>query len=193
MPAADTPSSPALTASAAEVPDRLTHLLLVREIEEFLFHEANLLDGRQFSAWLDLLTEDIRYFMPLRRNVRHSDQASADTREGKDINWFDEDKFTLQQRVRQIETGVHWAEEPLSRTTHMVSNVTIAEAGTGHGEIQVDLRFLLYRNRLESETDIFVGKRKDTLRRSGTGWKIARRWIVLDQSVLMAKNLTAFF
>ena len=148
MPAADTPSSPALTASAAEVPDRLTHLLLVREIEEFLFHEANLLDGRQFSAWLDLLTEDIRYFMPMRRNVRHSDQARADTREGKDINWFDEDKFTLQQRVRQIETGVHWAEEPLSRTTHMVSNVTIAEAGTGHGEIQVDLRFLLYRNRL---------------------------------------------
>ena len=152
-----------------------------------------MLDERRHDEWLALLAEDIRYWMPMRRNVKYGDTTREFTRETEDINWFDEDKFTLQQRVRQIETGVHWAEEPLSRTTHMVSNVTIAEAGTGHGEIQVDLRFLLYRNRLESETDIFVGKRKDTLRRSGTGWKIARRWIVLDQSVLMAKNLTAFF
>lgn len=193
MPAADTQSAMVSTKPTVSAPDPLAHLLLVREIEEFLFHEADLLDTRQFSAWLDLLTDDIRYFMPMRRNVRYSDQAKADTVEGQDISWFDEDKFMLEQRVRQIETGVHWAEEPLSRTTHMVSNVVVAQPGSGSGEVSVDLRFLLYRNRLETETDIFVGKRKDMLRRCDGGWKIAHRTILLDQSVLIAKNLTNFF
>ena len=54
-------------------------------------------------------------------------------------------------------------------------------------------RFLIYRNRVETETDVLVGKREDLLRRVNGGFKIARRKIVLDQSVLLAKNLTFFF
>jgi 3-phenylpropionate/cinnamic acid dioxygenase small subunit len=46
---------------------------------------------------------------------------------------------------------------------------------------------------VETETDFFVGKREDMLRRVGGSWKIARRKIVLDQNVLLAKNLTIFF
>lgn len=172
--------------------DRLSRLLLVREIEEFLFHEANLLDSCKFSAWLDLLADDIRYFMPMQRNVRHSDQRRAQTVEGQDISWYDEDKFTLEQRVRQIESGLHWAEEPLSRTSHLVSNINLVRMSDDAQEVQVDLRFLVYRNRLEAETDIFVGKREDTLRRVGDNWKISRRVILLSQSVLLAKNLTIF-
>src|SRR5581483_4596428 len=54
-------------------------------------------------------------------------------------------------------------------------------------------RFVVYRNRLEMETDLFVGRREDTLRRVGGQWKIARRVILLEQNVLLAKNLTGFF
>ncbi|HKC10195.1 MAG TPA: aromatic-ring-hydroxylating dioxygenase subunit beta, partial [Methylomirabilota bacterium] len=54
-------------------------------------------------------------------------------------------------------------------------------------------RFLIYRNRVETETDLLVGKREDLLRRVNGGWRIARRKIILDQSVLLAKNLTFFF
>ena len=57
----------------------------------------------------------------------------------------------------------------------------------------VKSRFLIYRNRVETETDMLVGKREDTLRRDGDGWLIARRKIILDQNVLMTKNLTFFF
>jgi 3-phenylpropionate/cinnamic acid dioxygenase small subunit len=60
-------------------------------------------------------------------------------------------------------------------------------------EVTSKCRFLIYRNRVETETDILVGKREDTLRRAGDGWLIARRKIILDQNVLMAKNLTFFF
>jgi 3-phenylpropionate/cinnamic acid dioxygenase small subunit len=169
----------------------LEHLLLVREIEEFLYHEADLLDDRHFEAWLDLLTDDIRYWMPMRRNVKFDDQESENTRELQDMNWFDEGKETLTQRVRQILTGVHWAEEPLSRVSHMVSNVRLLQATTE--EVQVKCRFLIYRNRQQDETDFFVGKREDTLRKVDGEWKIARRKVILDQNVLLAKNLTVFF
>ncbi len=169
----------------------LEHLLLVREIEEFLYHEADLLDDRQFEAWLDLLTDDIRYWMPMRRNVKFDDQESENTRELQDMNWFDEGKETLTQRVRQILTGVHWAEEPLSRVSHMVSNVRLLQATPD--EVQVKCRFLIYRNRQQDETDFFVGKREDTLRKVDGEWKIARRKVILDQNVLLAKNLTVFF
>lgn len=181
-----------MMAGALTPADRMARMLLVHEIEAFLFHEANLLDTRRFSAWLDLMADDIRYFMPMQRNVRHTEQKNARTEEGKDISWYDEDKFTLEQRVRQIETGVHWAEEPLSRTTHMVSNVNLVRQSGDGQEAQVDLCFLVYRNRLEDETDIFAGRREDTLRRVDGTWKIARRVILLDQSVLLAKNLTLF-
>src|SRR5437588_977612 len=169
----------------------LERLLVQREIEEFLYMEAELLDQRHFTDWLDLLAEDIRYFMPMRRNVKFGEQAREDTSEESEISWFDEGKPTLAGRVRQLNTGLHWAEEPLSRVCHMVSNVQILDVDGD--TVRVKSRFLVYRNRLQDETDFFVGKREDTLRRVGGSWQIARRHITLDQNVLMAKNVTVFF
>ena len=88
-------------------------------------------------------------------------------------------------------TGRHWAEEPVSRTTHMVSNIQV-EATTA-AEVTAKCQFLIYRNRTETETDFFVGKREDSLRRNGETWQIAQRRIYLDQNTLLAKNLTVFF
>jgi 3-phenylpropionate/cinnamic acid dioxygenase small subunit len=171
--------------------ERLAHLLLVRDVEEFLYTEADLLDERRFQEWLDLLTDDLRYWMPMRRNVKFGQQEHENTREQMDMNWFDEGKETLSQRVRQILTGIHWAEEPLSRVCHMVSNVQLLHVT--QEAVTVKCRFLVYRNRLQDETDLFVGKREDVLRRVDGTWRIARRKILLDQNVLLAKNLTVFF
>ena len=171
-------------------------LLLRQEVEEFLYREAELLDERRYEEWLELLTDDVRYFMPMRRNVPRDETEREFTREGVDVSWFDEGKDTLTRRVRQILTGIHWAEEPPSRICHMISNVQVlgaGPAGPSGTEIAVKSRFLVYRNRVETETDVLVGKREDLLRRVNGGFKLARRRIVLDQSVLLAKNLTFFF
>jgi len=169
----------------------LARLLLKAEIEDFLYHEVDLLDERCYDEWLDLFTDDARYWMPMRRNVPHDEREREFTRAGLDVNWFDEGKDTLTRRVRQVQTGVHWAEEPPSRLCHMLSNVQIVAATPS--EVTVKCRFLIYRNRVETETDFLVGKREDVLRRVDGSWKIAHRKIVLDQSVLLAKNLTFFF
>ena len=171
--------------------DDLERLLLKEEIAEFLHAEAELLDERHFEEWLDLMTDDIRYFMPLRRNVAFGQHGESENTGAGEVCWFDDDKETLVKRVRQILTGKHWAEEPLSRVCHMVSNIQILELALP--EVTVKCRFLVYRNRLQDEVDIFVGKRQDLLRKVNGRWKIAKRTILLDQSVLLPKNLTIFF
>jgi 3-phenylpropionate/cinnamic acid dioxygenase small subunit len=176
--------------------EAMAYVLLKQEMEEFLYREAELLDERRYEAWLELLADDVHYWMPMRRNVKFGELEREFTREGQDINWFDEGKDTLTRRVQQILTGVHWAEEPLSRLCHMVSNVQLLHARPSvadPAEVMVKCRFLIYRNRVETETDILVGKREDALRRVDGRWKIAQRKVILDQNVLLAKNLTFFF
>ena len=176
--------------------DRITLALLKQEIEDFLYYEADLLDERHYDEWLALLAEDVRYWMPMRRNVKLDDREREFTREGRDISWFDEGKETLTRRVRQIQTGIHWAEEPVSRISHLLANIQLVEVNpsvSDAAEVSVRCRFLVYRNRVETETDILVGKREDLLRRAGAEWRIAGRKILLDQNVLLSKNLTFFF
>lgn len=167
------------------------HLLLTQAVAQFLYTEAELLDERRYDDWLALLADDIRYWMPMRRNVKYEDNDREFTREREDIAWFDEGKDTLTRRVRQIQTGIHWAEEPRSRIAHLITNVQLIDVTPD--AIVAKSRFLIYRNRVETETDLLVGKREDTLRPHNDSWLIARRKIVLDQNVLLTKNLTFFF
>jgi 3-phenylpropionate/cinnamic acid dioxygenase small subunit len=175
---------------------RIEQLLLERELENFLYAEADLLDNRHYEEWLDILTEDIRYWMPLRRNYKFGQESQENSRELEDLAWFDENKTTLTLRVKQIMTGIHWAEEPPSRISHFVTNIRVIETNPSAAkpsEVKLSSRFLVYRNRLQDETDILAGKREDVLRKENRQWKIARRNIFLDQNVLLSKSLTFFF
>lgn len=175
----------------------VTYYRLKEEIEEALYTEADILDERRYKEWLEMLTEDITYFMPIRRNVKFGQHVEREnTKQGEGISWFDEDKWTLTKRVEQILTGVHYAEEPLSRICHIVTNIRIKSVAPDleqASEVDVSCRFLVHLNRVEYETYSFVGRRNDMLRRVDGKWKIARREIILDQNILQAKNLTAFF
>lgn len=172
--------------------ETLDRLLLREEVEQFLYSEAALLDERRYSDWLNLIADDIHYFMPIRRNVKFGDFARENSNPEFEIAWYDEDKKTLDSRVRQLNTGVHWAEEPASRIRRIVSNVQVTEV---QGDaVQVRCCFFLYQQRLQYEVNVFVGKREDVLRRDPeTGWKIAKRTILLDQNVFLAKNFNTFF
>ncbi|HUY18067.1 MAG TPA: 3-phenylpropionate/cinnamic acid dioxygenase subunit beta [Candidatus Binataceae bacterium] len=173
----------------------LNYLMLAKEVEDFFYREADLLDERRYEEWLTIFTDDVRYWMPIRKNVPYRAEH-GDMTDENDIAWIDDDKTTLTKRVRQIQTGVHWAEEPASRICHIISNIRLLEApGTENSnhELAVTSRFCVYRNRVETETDFLVGRRHDMLRRVDGRLMVARRKIILDQSVLMAKNLTMFF
>ncbi len=170
----------------------LAYFELKQEIEEFLYQEADLLDNRKFREWLDLLADDLVYFMPIRRNVKFGEHdVKENTRQGEGISWFDEDKWTLTKRVEQILTGVHYAEEPLSRVTHIVTNIRLLDIKPS--EVIVGSRFLVFQSRVEYENYTFIGRRTDILRRHADSWLIARRELILEQNILLAKNLSILF
>jgi 3-phenylpropionate/cinnamic acid dioxygenase small subunit len=170
---------------------QLERMLLLNSVSDFLYREADLLDERRYTEWLDMLAEDYQYSVPLRMNVAYGEtDAREQTRAGREICWFDEGKETMSLRVDQLNTGLHWAEEPVSRVSHLVTNIRLDAVELP--EVEVSCRFLVYRNRVADETDFLVGRRKDRLRQVGDSWQVVRRELLLDQSVLLAKNLSIF-
>jgi 3-phenylpropionate/cinnamic acid dioxygenase small subunit len=162
------------------------------EIEQFLYFEAKLLDERRYNDWYVLFASDLRYRMPTRANRLLREMDRENSAPG-DLAAVDDDKEMLGWRVAQFETGRHWAEDPPSRTRHLVTNVKV-QPGELAGEYSVESNFLCYRNRLETEVDIWVGERQDVLRNVGPRkWQIARRYVLLDQNVILSKNLSVFF
>jgi 3-phenylpropionate/cinnamic acid dioxygenase small subunit len=159
------------------------------ELMPFYIHEAWLLDERKLAEWLDLFTDDVLYFMPRRKNVPRREAHREVTPLG-DLAILEEDKRYLQMRVARLDTGMAWAEDPPSRTRHLVGNLEVSPLG--RGEVQAKTAFLVYRSHLETDHQILSGCREDVLRRVTGAWKIARRTIVLDANVLLDKNLSVF-
>jgi 3-phenylpropionate/cinnamic acid dioxygenase small subunit len=175
---------------------------VIRAVEQFLYREARLLDERRFHEWLELLTDDVRYWMPVRTN-RYPKASKAivildpdrytekDLGQEDDLAIFDETKETLGRRIARLETGMAWAEDPPSRTRHIVCNIEV-EPGDTTSELKVFSNFLVYRSRSETEQDFYIGARQDILRQVNGAWQLARRTIILDQNVLLAKNVSIF-
>lgn len=182
---------------------------VIREVEQFLYREARLLDERRFAEWLALLTDDIRYWMGARSN-RYPRNSKAiaildpdryvedDMTRDDELAILDETKQSLTARIARFDTGMAWAEDPPSRTRHLITNIEVAPdteliLGAAGSEIQAYSNFIVYRNRGETEQDFYVGARSDLLRRADGEWKIAARKVTLDQNVLLAKNVSIFF
>jgi 3-phenylpropionate/cinnamic acid dioxygenase small subunit len=171
---------------------RLERLALQQDVEQFLYKEARLLDERRLEEWLDLLAEDLHYWMPMRRNIKFGDWDMEFTSAETEINWFDEGKDILAGRIRQLNTGIHWPEEPVSRFEHFISNVEIVAAEGD--EIHVNSKFFCYQNRLQDEVNHFVGRREDILKRDPeTKFKLYRRKIILAMNVMIPKVVNTFF
>ena len=164
---------------------------LRHKVEDFLYLEAELLDDRKLREWLDLLTDDLRYWMPIRHNpLERPEDLSDELAKPGEGHYFDDDKQSLRVRVERVYAKNAWAEMPPSRTRHLISNVRI-KSDNGN-ELEVHSNFLVYRTRLEMDQDIFVGSKRDILRRVNASFKIAKRTIILDQAVLNAKNISIF-
>jgi 3-phenylpropionate/cinnamic acid dioxygenase small subunit len=163
-------------------------LALVREIEEFLFMEAELLDAHDFKGWLEQLTEDIHYLMPVRVTREKTAGRGFDDR----MAHMDEDYDSLEMRALRVDTEYAWAEEPPSRTRHFVTNVRVS-TGDDDDELAVRSNLLLYRTRGDVPAfDLLSAEREDVLRRVEGRWRLAKRTVYLDQSTVLTHNIGFF-
>ncbi|MBA2414932.1 MAG: 3-phenylpropionate/cinnamic acid dioxygenase subunit beta [Geodermatophilaceae bacterium] len=160
------------------------------QANQWLVDEAYLLDAQDYEQWLELLTDDIHYVMPVR--VTTALGSGFDTSPG--MAHFDEDKYSLSRRVARFLTEHAWTEDPPSRLRHHLSNVrTFATDDENH--LVVESATLLFRSRGDvRESSLISACREDLLRcaPSGTGWQLARRTIMVDESVMRMQNLAIF-
>ena len=164
--------------------------LLQYEGEQFLYAEAALLDARRYRDWLALLADDIHYWMPIRRTVMNADLDMEWSKPGE-IAYFDDDRMVLEMRVKKLEAGSAWSEDPPSRSRHFVSNIRVL--GVEGEDVTVEAAFHLYRSRLNTEESHWFGRREDVLRRSADGFRLARRSLFLDQTVILSTNMSTIF
>ncbi|WP_017597688.1 3-phenylpropionate/cinnamic acid dioxygenase subunit beta [Nocardiopsis lucentensis] len=163
-----------------------------REIEQFLYFEAQLLDEARYSDWLDLLAEEVSYRMPSRGNRMHRDLAGEASGPG-DLGHYDEDLATLRLRAARVQQTVAWSDNPPPRVVRAVTNVQATRRPElGDGVFAVRSVVDAHRNRLADDTDRFTGFRADVLRRGPDGLLLAERTVYLADSVLLAKNASLF-
>ncbi|KKC04300.1 3-phenylpropionate/cinnamic acid dioxygenase subunit beta [Mycobacterium nebraskense] len=165
------------------------------QAHQFLVDEAYLLDAQQYEAWLETLTDDVRYVMPVRVTTARGAGSDASAGRGPGMAHFDEDKYSLSQRVARMGTEHAWAEDPPSRLRHFVTNVRTFECDDG-AHLLVESAELLFRSRGDvNESALLSCGREDLLRWCGgpeKTLKLARRNIIADESVLRMQNLAVF-
>jgi len=164
---------------------------LQHRVEQFLYAEAQLLDDHEFNTWITLFTDQAHYWVPTRNTRTNRERAKEIAARGEGAH-VDDDMVRLRGRVRRSTSGLAWSEEPPSRTRRLLTNVRIRPRDTG--VLDVRLNFWVYRGRLERHQDWFVGERFDVLVPDDGpyGYLIADRKIVLDQSTVLAPNMSVF-
>ena len=140
------------------------------DVEQFLYHEAHLLDTGQLEAWLDLFTEDAIYWVPLERDQKEAVETSS---------IIHDDRTLLGLRVKQARHPRAHARLPLARTVHQVGNVMLL--GDQNGELRVSSTLQLVEWRHERQR-LWGALVEHRLRRAGGGFKIARKRVDLVNS-----------
>ena len=160
------------------------------QIARFLYYEARLLDQGRFHEWLELFTDDTRYWMPIRHTMQDRREGIYEAEELA-VSHINDGKEGLEQRIKRLDTGFAHAETPPSRTRHFINNVEV-ESVDSSDEVVAYVNFLLFQGRRSSSEFLFSGRREDRLRRVDGQWKIAQRKIVLDHRVL-PRGLSVLF
>jgi len=167
-----------------------SHTPLYGEILDFYHDEAELLDRRKFDAWLDLLTVDMVYQMPVRSTLSLNDSSGdefGDVRTG----YYDDTKSTLTTRYALARTQGAWGEDPPGRTRRFISNMKLRQVGESRFETKVNLMFTSLRE-ADVLPEMIIGERHDELvRDSGDGsLRISKRVVLVDNGGLSSRSMS---
>ena len=173
-----------------------------RALEAFYFHEARLLDGRQFEQWLALMSPEIEYLMPARVNVQidnrqRGSEAMLDianeleTVDSMGCPHREESIIHLGLRVERAYKINSWAEHPPARTRRLVGNIErIAQEGDQQTVVSNLLMFYARPGHAEA---LYSGQRRDVLLSQGDSFVVRKREILLDYADIELPTLGLFF
>jgi benzoate/toluate 1,2-dioxygenase subunit beta len=139
-------------------------------VEQFLYHEARLLDTQQFEAWLELFTAEATYWLPLERDQKDPLDTSS---------IIHDDRTLLELRVKQARHPRAHARQPLARTVHQVGNVMVLSENDAEIRVASTLQLMEFRSEKQRLWGALVEHR---LRRAGASFRIAHKRVDLVNS-----------
>jgi 3-phenylpropionate/cinnamic acid dioxygenase small subunit len=149
-----------------------------REIEEFIYREAALLDERKYEEWVSLMAEDAYYWLPAGR---------ANTDPNREVSITYDTRDELVQRVARLLHPAAHCQAPASRTAHLITNIRIEELDAEH--IKVYSNFAVFESR-SGDQRVFGGHCEHKLRRDRDTWRITSKKVSLVNSDGVFNNLT---
>ena len=150
------------------------------EVEDFLYHEAALLDAWRLDEWLALLTDDATYRVP------SNDQPESDPKSS--LFTIADDIRRIRARVARLKDPHAHAESPRSRTRRLISNVRIVE----RSPLLVEANFVVYRYRGNEDVRTYVGRYRYTLVSRDGALRIKSREAILDAMELASLGTVSF-
>jgi p-cumate 2,3-dioxygenase subunit beta len=169
-----------LTTAAAEEPQAA---ITREQVEDFLYAEADLLDSWRLDEWLALFDQERGgYYVPTTDCPPDADPSTT-------VFLIADDMPKLRSRVEQLLSGLTWAENPRSRTRHIVNNVRIIGR---EGEVLLArANFVVYRMRFQN-IDPYIGTYHYKLIPNNGTFKILERRVVLDLEALRPHGKVSF-
>ncbi len=135
---------------------------ILREVEQFLYRQAELLDSKRWSDYIALFADDGRYWMP----------ASPEQTSGDGVpSIFYEDRNLMTMRMKRVTHPHAWSQAPAWGTSHLVSNVTLEAADSRTGDLIVRSRFHMMEFRRDASRH-FAGTYRHELRKTKDGYRI---------------------
>ena len=152
-----------------------------RAVVEFVYREARLADEARYAEWLALWTDDAVYWVPATTDP----EADPD----KHISHIYDNRGRLETRIKLLQTGHRYSQEPASLMRRLVSNIEASPAD--NGELVVESNFALAELAIQAKRELhwWVGRTTHRLRRVGGGLKMSRKKVVLVNAAEPLPNL----
>ena len=161
-----------------------------RSVERLLYREARLLDGEQFSEWLDQLVDPAIRYVVASRELRYRKERCYGA--PAEMYMFNDDFTFLKARVEQFNSGMQWRTDPPERYRRLVTNIETFLNGKSD-ELVVRSNVLIQRSRRAYEIDQFTYCREDLVRRDPTGGlRLIQRRVDFDERSVSGRNLLVF-
>lgn len=152
------------------------NLELLKRVEQFLYHEARLMDEQRYDEWLSLWTDDLTYFVPVN---------DEDVDPKKHVTLIYDNRRRLEDRIDQLKSHVHWSQEPRSRIRRVVSNFEVSEAPD---QVKAESNFVLVEVRRDQQM-VLAGRSFHTLLPDNGSFKISEKKVLLVNLDAVMRNI----
>ena len=148
----------------------------------FIYKEARFADESRYAEWHALWTDDGVYWVPA--------TTDADADPEKRLSHIYDNRARIDTRVKMLQTGVRWSQEPHSVMRRIISNIEVT--GVDDGALVAESNFMLAELAVQAKHEMhwWVGRTTHRLRRVDGELKMSLKKVVLVNAAEPLPNMS---